>query len=394
MKNKNCKNIISFGSAGIVETQFLTFGWPPDELILDSGAKIGSVTIAYETYGNLNEKKSNAILIFHALSGDAHAAGFNKTDAKKPGWWDMMIGPGKPFNTNKYFVICSNVLGGCKGTTGPLSINPETSAPYALSFPEITVRDMTRVQKYLIDYLGIEKLFCVAGGSMGGMLALQWLVDYPGLSGSAILIATAPSHSAQEIAFNSIGRYSIITDPAWNCGNYYGGQRPEAGLSIARMIGHVTYISEEAMHSKFGRNISKKAGNGTQVNNKCAHTADFLREYEVESYLKHQGESFIKRFDANSYLYITKAIDNFDITDGFKNLADAMSRVDAKCLIISFTSDWLYPKEQSQKIVKALKINGIETLYTNFESAYGHDAFLIEDEKFKNIISGFLKSLH
>jgi len=381
-------------SAGIVKTRFYTFGQSPGELILESGEKIGPVTVAYETYGRLNDSGNNAILIFHALSGDAHAAGYNSPEDKKPGWWDMLIGPGKPFDTSKYFIICSNILGGCKGTTGPYSINPATGSPYGLSFPEITIKDMIKVQRKLIGHLGVEKLLCVAGGSMGGMLALQWLVDYPELSGAAILIATAPSHSAQEIAFNSIGRYSIISDLNWNCGNYYNGARPETGLSIARMIGHVTYISEEAMHKKFGRNISYKSGLDGANNNECLHARDFTKEFEVESYLKYQGESFIKRFDANSYLYITRAIDNFDITDGYENLADAMSRVKAKCFIISFTSDWLYPKEQSLKIVKALKINNVETVYTNFESPYGHDAFLIEDERFKKIIEGFLKSLH
>ena len=380
-------------SAGIVNTQFYTFGQSPDEMMLESGERIGPVTVAYETYGNLNKSGSNAILIFHALSGDAHAAGYNSPEDKKPGWWDMMIGPGKPFDTSKYFIICSNILGGCKGTTGPYSKSPVTGNPYGLSFPEITIKDMIKVQHRLVGHLGVKKLLCVAGGSMGGMLALQWIVDYPELSGAAILIATAPSHSAQEIAFNSIGRYSIISDLNWNCGNYYNGVRPETGLSIARMIGHVTYISEEAMHKKFGRKISYKSGLDRASSNKCGHAQDFTKEFEVESYLKYQGESFIKRFDANSYLYITKAIDNFDITDGYENLADAMSRVKAKCFVISFTSDWLYPKEQSIKIVKALKINGVEAVYTNFESPYGHDAFLIEDERFKKIIEGFLKSL-
>lgn len=380
-------------SAGIISTQYLTFAEPPDEFKLENGEKLGPITIAFETYGRLNDDKNNAILVFHALSGDAHAAGYNSSEDKKPGWWDMMIGPAKPFDTNKYFVICSNILGGCKGTTGPYSINPETSAPYALSFPDITIKDMITVQKYLIDYLGIEKLFCVAGGSMGGMLALQWIVSYPDSAKGAVLIATAASHTAQEIAFNSIGRYSIISDPDWNCGNYYGGLRPETGLSIARMIGHVTYISEEAMHNKFGRNISNSNLNDSSRYSGCNETADFMREFEVESYLKYQGESFIKRFDANSYLYITRAIDNFDITEGFENLADALSGVKSKCFVISFTSDWLYPKEQSQKIVKALKINGIETIYTNFDSPYGHDAFLIEDERLKKIVTGFLMSI-
>lgn len=373
-------------SVGIVETRYFTFAIPPEEFVLSNGSKLGPVTIAYETYGNLNEDKSNAILIFHALSGDAHAAGYNNPDDKKPGWWDMMIGPGKPFDTNKYFVICSNIIGGCKGSTGPSSINPQTGKPYGITFPVITIKDMIIPQKKLLDYLGIKKLFCAAGGSMGGMQLLQWLVLYPEMSKGAMIIATSPNHTAQAIAFNSVGRFAIIQDPDWNNGNYYKGKRPDRGLSIARMIGHITYLSEESMHRKFGRKIITGKTSQTDI-------ADFTKEFEVESYLQYQGESFIKRFDANSYLYITKAIDDFDITDGYENLADAFKNIKAKCFVISFTSDWLYPKEQSMKIVKALKINGIETTYTNFESPYGHDSFLIEDERLKRLFAGFLKSL-
>jgi homoserine O-acetyltransferase len=380
-------------SVGLVETRYFNFAEPPDEFVLSSGTKLGPITIAYETYGNLNNDRSNGILIFHALSGDAHAAGYNSIDDKKPGWWDIMIGPGKPFNTERYFVICANVIGGCKGSTGPSSINPSTGKPYALSFPMLAIKDMLAPQKKLLEYLGIEKLFCVAGGSIGGMQAIQWIVSYPEISKGAMLIATAPSHTAQEIAFNSVGRYAIITDPNWNCGNYYKGSRPEIGLSIARMVGHITYLSEEAMHKKFGRNITGKNNKNKNESTKCPGAADFTKEFEVESYLKYQSESFIKRFDANSYLYITKAIDDFDITEGYKNLADSFKNVKAKCFVISFTSDWLYPREQSMKIVKALKINGIATTYANFDSPYGHDAFLIDDERLKKIFAGFLKSL-
>jgi homoserine O-acetyltransferase len=405
-------------SVGIVETKYYDFGEPPEEMLLESGSKLGPITLAYETYGTLNTRRSNAILIFHALSGDAHAAGFNSKSDKKPGWWDSMVGPGKPFDTQKYYVICANVIGGCKGSTGPSSINPVTGKPYGLEFPVISIKDIITAQKKLIDYLGIEILLCVVGGSMGGMQALQWIVSYPEISKGAMLIATAPSHSAQEIAFNSISRYAITTDPNWNCGDYYKGSRPEIGLSIARMIGHVTYISEGAIHKKFGRSIKDEPGikeesgikdgpnskdgrdasviksnNDENKNVKCPGLADFTNEFEVGSYLKYQGEAFIKRFDANSYLYITKAIDDFDVSTGYTNLAEALSRVKAKCFVISFSTDWLYPAEQSLKIVKALKINGIETTYTNFESPFGHDAFLIEDERLKKIFSGFLKSL-
>ena len=374
----------SDNSVGLVKTKFFNFAEKPNELILSNGVKLGPITIAYQTYGELNSKKSNAILVFHALSGDSHAAGYNSPDDTKPGWWDTIIGPGKPFDTKKFFVICANVIGGCKGSTGPSSINPETKKPFGLAFPVISIKDMLIPQKKLLEHLGIEKLFCIAGGSMGGMLALQWLVTYPGTTQGAMLIATSPTHTAQAIAFNSVGRFAIISDPNWNNGNYYGMEIPKIGLSIARMIGHITYLSEESMHKKFGRESIKVAG---------SPLSNFIREFEVESYLQHQGESFIKRFDANSYLYISKAIDDFDITDGYNNLSEAFRNIKAKCLVISFTSDWLYPKEQSMQIVKALKINGIETTYTNFEAEYGHDSFLIEDERLKKLFAGFLSSL-
>jgi homoserine O-acetyltransferase/O-succinyltransferase len=386
LENAMTENIEDASSIGIVKTNYFKFGEPPEEITLSSGEKLGPIIIAYETYGKLNKAKDNTILVFHALTGDAHAAGYNSADENKPGWWDTMIGPGKPFDTDKYFVICSNIIGGCKGSTGPSSIDSKTGKPYGLTFPVITINDIIVPQKKLLDHLGIETLFCVAGGSMGGMQVLQWLVSYPDIAKGAMLIATSPNHTAQAIAFNSVGRYAIIQDPNWNNGNYYDGERPDKGLSIARMIGHITYLSEESMHNKFGRRV---------ISGKSAQSgfADFTKEFEVESYLQYQGESFIKRFDANSYLYITKAIDDFDITDGFENLADALKNIKSKCFVMSFTSDWLYPKEQSAKIVKALKINGIETTYTNFESSYGHDAFLIDDERLKKLFTGFLKSI-
>ncbi|MHB1346424.1 MAG: homoserine O-acetyltransferase MetX [Candidatus Humimicrobiaceae bacterium] len=380
------ENIEKGSSVGIVKTNYFKFAEPPDELMLSSGEKLGPITIAYETYGKLNKEKNNTILIFHALTGDAHAAGYNDPEDKKPGWWDLMIGPHKPFDTEKYFVLCSNIIGGCKGSTGPSSINPKTGKPYALSFPEITIRDILLPQKKLLEHLGIERLFCVVGGSMGGMQALQWLVSYPDTAAGAMIIATSPNHTAQAIAFNSVGRYAIIQDPNWNNGNYYGSEKPDKGLSIARMIGHITYLSEESMHKKFGRRIIREKSSQSGF-------ADFTKEFEVENYLQYQGESFIKRFDANSYLYITKAIDDFDITDGFENLVDSLKNIKSKCFVMSFTSDWLYPQEQSLKIVKALKINGIETTYTNFDSSYGHDSFLIDDIRLKNLFAGFLKSI-
>ena len=392
METKNMpetSNLKKEGNAGFIKTKYFNFVEPPEEFILENLQKISPVKIAYETYGRLNEEKNNAILVFHALSGDAHAAGFHTADDKKPGWWDIMIGPGKPFDTDKYFIICSNVIGGCKGSTGPSSINPATGKPYGLTFPQITIKDMLVPQRALVQYLKIEKLLCVAGGSMGGMQALQWVVSYPEMSEAAIIIATAPEHSAQQIALNSIGRYAIISDPKWKKGNYYQykNSRPDIGLSIARMIGHITYLSEEAMHKKFGRDV---------INRKKEHimAADFTKDFEVENYLQHQGETFIKRFDANSYLYITKAIDNFNISESCNNLAEALKNVKSKCLIVSFASDWLYPREQSLKIVRALKINGVETNYINYNTSYGHDAFLIEDPEFKAVLKGFIKSIN
>ncbi len=356
-----------------------------DPLELDCGAELPNVEVAFETYGKLNSRATNAILIFHALSGDAHAAFYHTKDDKKPGWWDFMIGQGKPFDTEKYFIICANVLGGCKGSTGPSSTNPDTGKPYGTSFPPITISDMLKPQKKLIEYLGIKRLLCTAGGSMGGMQALQWAVNYPSSLEGAIIIATSPTHTAQAIAFNSVGRYAILSDPNWKTGDYYhNGSRPLIGLKTARMIGHITYLGQLSMEEKFGRKIQEGKG--------CSKI-DFSKEFEVESYLQYQGDSFVKRFDPNSYLYITKAIDAFDIYNGKKNLAQALKNVQAKTMVISFTSDWLYPKEESLKIVKALKINSIDTAYCNIDSPYGHDSFLVDLPKFKDAVKGFLKAL-
>jgi homoserine O-acetyltransferase len=367
-----------------VETQYYTFAHPPNELVLESGEKLGPITLAYETYGELNKDRTNAILILHALSGDAHVAGYHKGD-RKPGWWDNMVGPGKAFDTNKYFVICSNVIGGCKGSTGPSSINPATGKPYGLDFPVITIRDMVNAQRYLIDYLGIEKLLCVAGGSMGGMQALQWTVSYPERVRSAIPIATASRNKAMQIAFNEVGRQAIMSDPNWNRGDYYGKIPPNTGLAIARMVGHITYLSETSMEQKFGRRLRQKEKYGY----------DFSIDFEVESYLHYQGLSFTQRFDANSYLYITKAIDYFDLANGYGSLFEAFSNsTHIKFLVISFTSDWLYPPSQSKEIVRALEANGIDVTYREIESSYGHDAFLLEAEEQTRIISSFLKYVY
>jgi homoserine O-acetyltransferase len=371
-------------NVGIVETKYYTFAESPNELILESGKKLGPITIAYETYGKLNESKSNAILILHALSGDAHVAGYHEGE-DKPGWWDDAIGPEKAFDTNKYFVICSNVIGGCKGSTGPSSINPQTGKPYGIDFPIITIKDIVNAQKHLIDYLRIEKLLSVAGGSMGGMQVLEWLTAYPDKIKSAIPIATATKHSPQQIALNEVGRQAIMADPNWNNGDYYGSEPPARGLSLARMVGHITYMSDQSMEEKFGR--QRKNGNG--ASKFSAINADF----EVEGYLHYRGNNFVKRFDANSYLYITKAMDYLDISKG-RPLHETFRGIDAKVLVIAFKSDWLYPIYQSLEIVKACKIAGVDATYCEIESTYGHDAFLLELESETHLIKHFLKKVH
>lgn len=363
-------------SVGVVETKYYNLS---EELELESGKRLKDVTIAYETYGTLNKQKSNAILVCHPLSGDAHAAGWHEGD-RKPGWWDNIIGPGKCLDTDRYFIICSNVIGGCHGSTGPSSINPETGKPYALKFPIITIKDMVKAQKKLIDHLGIKQLFSVVGGSMGGMQVLQWCVSYPDMVRSAIAIATTAYSSPQQIAFNEVGRRAIISDPNWNDGNYYNGEFPDNGLALARMIGHITYLSNESMYEKFGRRLQDKE----------EYSFEFSTDFEVESYLHYQGNTFTKRFDANSYLYITKAIDYFDLTEnGTLSLSDAFKDVKARVLVISVDSDWLYTPEESREIVMALTANDVEVSYCQIKSSYGHDAFLLEAGQLNYIINGF-----
>jgi homoserine O-acetyltransferase len=337
--------------------------------------------VAYETYGLLNAAKTNAILVLHAFSGDAHAAGIGP-ETGKPGWWDNSIGPGKAFDTNKYFVICSNVLGGCRGSTGPGSIDPATGRPYGMSFPVITIGDMVRVQKMLIDSLGIAKLLSVSGGSMGGMQALEWAVAHPGRVVSAIPIACTTRHSAQQIAFNEVGRQAIMADPDWNGGDYYGKQPPARGLAVARMVGHITYMSDDSMREKFGRRLRGKESFGY----------DFDVDFEVESYLRYRGSQFVNRFDANSYLYITKAMDYFDLTNGQGTLAAAFEPASARFLVVSFSSDWLYPSYQSQEIVRALRARNCDVAYIELQSNYGHDSFLVDVAEQTDLIRGFLAS--
>lgn len=358
-----------------VETQTATF----DSLPLDSGATLSPVETAYETYGRLNERRNNAILIAHAFSGDAHAAGVSR-EGGQTGWWDNMIGPGKGFDTNKYFVICSNVLGGCRGTTGPASVNPAAGEPYGGNFPGITIADMVRLQKRLVDHLGIERLLAVAGGSMGGMQALQWAVSYPGSVAAVLPIASTARHSAMQIAFNEVGRQAIMSDPDWRDGHFYGQPLPARGLAVARMVGHITYMSDESMRQKFGRRFREKDGPGF----------DFSADFEVESYLRYRGSQFVTRFDANSYLYITKAMDYFDLAAGQPSLAAALAPARARFLVISFTSDWLYPSYQSLEIVSALRSRNQDVAYCELPSNYGHDAFLVEVGEQTDLVRGFL----
>ncbi len=362
-------------SLGIVKTEFFKF----DKLVLESGKELKDITVAYETYGSLSPQKDNAVLIVHAFTGDAHAAGFHEGD-KKPGWWDNMIGPGKAFDTDKYFIICSNILGGCAGSTGPSSVNPETGKPYGLDFPVITMADMVAAQKKLIDFLGVKKLISVAGGSMGGMQVLQWAVSYPESILSAIPIATTMKHSPQQIAFNEVARQSIMGDVSWNNGDYYDNVQPERGLAVARMIGHITYMSDKSMEEKFSRKRKEKDD-----------SSGFASEFEVEGYLRYRGDTFVKRFDANSYLYITKAMDYFDVS-GKKFVKEAKNK-DTSFLVISFQSDWLYPSYQSEDIVKQLKLKGYNTTYMEIKSTYGNDAFILEAEDETKLVKHFLEKV-
>lgn len=371
----------------IVEKQFFTFAEPPARLVLESGAELGPVTIAYETLGELNEAGDNAILICHAFSGDSHVAGRYPTDTEnaKPGWWDFLVGPGKGIDTDKYFVVCPNILGSCQGSTGPSSTNPETGKPYGLDFPMMTIGDMVDTQKRLVDYLGIQHLRAVIGGSVGGMQVLEWCVRYPKTVQAAIPIATTMRHSALAIAFNEIARQSIISDPNWNNGDYYDSELPKTGLAVARMVGHVTYLSDEAMRRKFGRKLQDKD----------SFSYGFGGDFQVESYLHHQGSKFVNRFDANSLLYITKAADYFDVVDVMKNPGskEASNGEKIKYLVVSFSSDWLYPTYQAKELVQALKRRGEDVSFCEIEADCGHDAFLIPDERLSTLIRGFVDGI-
>jgi len=363
-------------------SEVMRFG-PDAPLMLDSGHRLDHLQIAYKTYGELNADKSNAVLVCHALTGDQHVASPNPVTGK-PGWWSLMVGPGKPIDTDRFFVICSNVVGGCMGTTGPASLDPATDKPYALDLPVITVPDMVRAQAMLIDRLGIDTLFAVAGGSLGGMQVLQWAAAYPERVFAAVPVATAARHTSQNIAFHEVGRQAVMADPDWRGGNYIEqGVAPRKGLAVARMAAHVTYLSEVALHRKFGRNLQDRQ----------ALTFGFDADFQIESYLRHQGSTFVDRFDANAYLYMTRAMDYFDLAfahDG--RLANAFLGTATRFCVVSFTSDWLFPTIENKAIVRALNAAGASVSFVEIESDRGHDAFLLDEPEMFSTIRGFLSS--
>lgn len=356
---------------------------PDEPLFLDSGHRLDHLQIAYQTYGTLNADKSNAILICHALTGDQHVANTHPVTGK-PGWWSDMVGSGKPIDTDRYFVICSNVLGGCMGTTGPASTNPATGEVYALDLPVITIRDMVRAQAKLIDRLGIETLFSVAGGSMGGMQVLQWASTYPDRVFSALPIAAAARHSSQNIAFHEVGRQAVMADPEWRGGRYLSGHTsPKKGLAVARMAAHITYLSDDALHRKFGRNLQDRD----------KPTFGFDADFQIESYLRHQGMTFVDRFDANSYLYLTRAMDYFDLAADFDGrLASAFKGTRTRFCVVSFTSDWLFPTVENKAVVRALNAAAASVSFVEIETDRGHDAFLLDEPELFATIRGFLSS--
>lgn len=356
--------------------------FPADRpLRLDSGHELAPLSVAYQTYGTLNAQKTNAVLVCHALTGDQHVANENPVTGK-PGWWELMIGPGKPIDTERFFVICANVVGGCMGSTGPGSINPATGKPYALDLPVITIRDMVRAQAMLLDHLEIPDLFCVIGGSMGGMQVLQWAASYPERVFSAIPIATAARHTSQNIAFHEVGRQAVMADPEWSGGNYIvEGKSPRKGLAVARMAAHITYLSEEALGRKFGRNLQDRDN----------LTFGFDADFQVESYLRHQGSTFVDRFDANSYLYMTRAMDYFDLAADYGGvLANAFAGTRTRFCIVSFTSDWLFPTDGNRQVVHALNAAGANVSFVEVKSDKGHDAFLLDEPEMLATIRGFL----
>lgn len=353
-----------------------------EKFVFESGQSIPEFSLRYEAYGELNAKKDNAILVAHALTGDHHCAGVHSLHDRKLGWWNSMIGPGKPIDTNRFFVLCANCIGGCQGSTGPMSIDPITGEPYNLTFPFVTIRDMVRSQKILLDSLEISQLYAVIGGSMGGMQVMQWAIEYPDFVKRIIPMATTWRQNAQAIAFDEVGRQAIMQDPKWLQGNYTEGEGPDVGLAIARMMAHITYLSDRGMERKFGRRRPDGEGN----------RYSFDIQFEVESYLRYQGESFINRFDANTYLYFTRALGYFDLAHSYGSLDKAFQDLKCKALSVGFTSDWLFPPEQNREIVLAMLRQGTQASYTQLDLDLGHDSFLVESDELFNLVRDFLAS--
>ncbi|PTY00648.1 homoserine O-acetyltransferase [Opitutus sp. ER46] len=367
------------GDVGFVAPHDFVYTQP---FTFQSGQQIPGFTIRYETYGQLNAARDNAVLICHALSGDHHCAGWHSEQDRKPGWWNNLIGPGKAVDTRRFFVVCTNVLGGCQGSTGPLSINPATGRPYGVSFPFVTISDMVHAQKALLDHLGVTQLHTVIGGSMGGMQALQFAIEYPRFTRRVLAMATTARESAQAIAFNEVGRHAIMQDPAWNAGDYPRDGGPRVGLAIARMMAHITYVSDASMDRKFGRRKKEVTG---------ADALTFEPQFEVAGYLRHQGISFINRFDANSYLYITRALDQFDLAQAYGSLEAAFAPVEAETLVVGFTSDWLFPPEQNRDLALALLRAGKRASYAELSTDLGHDSFLLESEELYALVRAFIE---
>lgn len=368
----------------------------PRPFTFKNGQQLDGLTVRYETYGTLNATRDNAVLICHALSGNHHAAGWHSPADKKPGWWNNLIGPGKAVDTRRFFVVCANVPGGCSGSTGPSSPNPATGEPYGLRFPALTILDMVRAQKLLLDHLGVAELHTVIGGSMGGMTAMLFAIEFPRFTRRLLAMATTAREGAQAIAFNEVGRQAIMQDPAWLNGDYPRDGGPRVGLAIARMMAHITYLSDASMDRKFGRRTIQSRAQSPQLSAELAQqpaaaAADFNIQFEVESYLRHQGQTFINRFDANSYLYITRALDQFDLDHAYGSLETAFASVQAESLIVGFTSDWLFPPEQNRQIALALLRAGKRASYAELATDLGHDSFLLESEELYALVRGFLE---
>ena len=384
MSVENPEDVVapSANSVGVVRTQSVQLFHSSIPLRFASGQELSSITVAYETYGTLNADATNAIFVCHALTGDAHAAGLHSADDSKPGWWDGFIGPGKGLDTNKYFVICANVLGGCQGTTGPGSINPSTGKRYCLSFPFLTIRDVVAVHAELVRHLGIRQLLGVVGGSLGGMQVLEWAVRFPAQVKAAIVLASAPKLSAQGIAFNAVGRRAIYADLGFMNGEYYDSEGPRYGLALARMVAHITYLSEDSIELKFGRRL--------QDSDRFAFSMQKETEFQIESYLHYQGKRFVQRFDANSYLYLTRMMDYYDLSEGFASLADALSQAQARFLVASYDTDWLFPTSQSRELVSELLPVHKHVSFVELPCPYGHDSFLIDIEPLARMVGPFL----